>query len=349
MITIKEIAEIAKVSAGTVDRVVHKRPGVSKKTAARIQKILDENNFRLNDVASKLANRKKYSIGTLLPDFDKVNLFWKSPYMGVLKAKEEVALYGVSTKHLTFNQLDEKSYLKSFEEMLTLKPDGVILVPTFKKETKIVVDRLNDENIPYLFLNNDVENCDNITFIGQDSYKSGLSVGKLMHLSLGENPSYVTIHIRQNINNYSAIYKRIQGFEDYFKKNTISSNNFVLNFDNLKDAEFVKEKINNFLIENPTVKGIYVPSSQISTIANSIDLEKLKDLFLLGHDTTERNIQCLRDKKLTFLISQKSFNQGYNAMHVMTDFLFHKKQPKPKILSPIEIITYENYDFDEEF
>jgi len=31
MITIKEIAELAKVSTGTVDRVIHNRAGVSKK------------------------------------------------------------------------------------------------------------------------------------------------------------------------------------------------------------------------------------------------------------------------------------------------------------------------------
>ena len=103
MITIKEIAEIAKVSAGTVDRVVHNRPGVSKKTADRIRKILEEHNFKLNDVASKLANRKKYSIATLIPAFDEMNLFWKSPYKGILKAKEEVALFGVTTNNFNFN------------------------------------------------------------------------------------------------------------------------------------------------------------------------------------------------------------------------------------------------------
>lgn len=349
MITIKEIAEIAKVSAGTVDRVVHKRAGVSKKTAERIEKILEEHNFKLNDVASKLANRKKYMIATLLPAFDEVNLFWKSPYMGIMKAKEEVALFGVTTQNFTFNLLDTDSYLQSFEEMLEAKPDAVLLVPTFKNETSLIVNRLDEASIPYLFLNSYVEDCNNITFIGQNSYKSGLSVGKLMRLSLGENPTFATIHIRQNVNNYSAIYKRIKGFEDYFKDQKIRFNNLVLNFENLKDSESVRKKLNDFLKDNPEVKGIYVPSSQISTIVNCLEASKINDLILIGHDTTEKNIECLKEQKLTFLISQKSLNQGFDAMHVMTDYLFHKKQPKPKILSPIEIITYENLNFDSDF
>ena len=40
MITIKSIAKEANVSEGTVDRVLHNRGGVSKKTEAKIKEIL---------------------------------------------------------------------------------------------------------------------------------------------------------------------------------------------------------------------------------------------------------------------------------------------------------------------
>ena len=38
MITIKEIAEIANVSVGTVDRVIHGRDGVSEKLKTEFKK-----------------------------------------------------------------------------------------------------------------------------------------------------------------------------------------------------------------------------------------------------------------------------------------------------------------------
>ena len=45
MITIKDIAKKANVSEGTVDRVIHNRGGVSKKTESKIREILEFHNL----------------------------------------------------------------------------------------------------------------------------------------------------------------------------------------------------------------------------------------------------------------------------------------------------------------
>jgi len=342
MITIKEIAELAKVSPGTVDRVIHNRGGVSSKTADKIREILKEKNFKLNNIASKLALRKKYNLATFLPSFDENNLFWKSPYLGVLKAKEEVDSYGVLTENYTFNQFQPKSYLEQFEVLLASNPDAVILVPTFKEETKVVVNKLEAKGIPYLFLNIDIDGFNNISFIGQDSYKSGYLVGKLMHLCLGDTPEFLTIKIRQNINNYHSIFKRIEGFSNYFKDNGVEVKSLHLDFNTLQDVDFVKKEINAFLEMHQTIKGIYVPSSQISVISNCIENNFKGKFCLIGHDTTAPNMKSLKEDKVTFLISQKSFEQGYEAVHQISDFLIRNTVLNEKTFSPIEIITKEN-------
>ena len=56
--TIKDLAIQAKVSTGTVDRVIHNRGGVSIKTKRRINDIIKKNNFKINSVASALAKKK---------------------------------------------------------------------------------------------------------------------------------------------------------------------------------------------------------------------------------------------------------------------------------------------------
>jgi LacI family transcriptional regulator len=50
--TINDIAILAKVSTGTVDRVIHNRGGVSKKTEKIINNLIKKNNFEINSVAS---------------------------------------------------------------------------------------------------------------------------------------------------------------------------------------------------------------------------------------------------------------------------------------------------------
>ncbi|KAB7530379.1 substrate-binding domain-containing protein [Flagellimonas olearia] len=347
MVTIKDIAKMAKVSDGTVDRVIHNRGGVSKKTEERIRKILKENNFKVNPIARTLALRKKYKISCLIPKYDNQNLFWKSPSLGIHRAEEEIISYGIQTNIHKFNQFDPNTYRLQFHKMLKTNPDAVVIAPTFYTETKELVKELEKRSIPYSLLNIDIDGLNNISFIGQDSYHAGYAVGKLMGLCLREEQSCVTIQTRSNISNYSAIYQRIKGFEKYLTSKSNNIQNHHLIFQNLDDLNEVRRQVNKYLEEHKEVKGIYVPSSRVSILANVIAKDKLASLFIIGFDTTTNNLQCLQEGKISFLISQKSFDQGYYAIKIMADFLSHKKIPKDKIFSPIQIIIKENLIYND--
>lgn len=347
MITIKIIAKEARVSEGTVDRVLHQRGGVSKTTEAKVKKILKKHNFQVNPVARALATKQKFKLLTLMPNYDSHNLFWKSPYLGVTKARTEVKNYGVEVSNYFFDQFDPDSYLKQFEALLEAKPSAVVIVPTFTKETKQVVDQLEKLDIPFLFFNIDLEGFGNISFIGQDSYMGGYVAGKLMHLSTGDHSSFLIVQSPLNVNNYYAISKRIEGFNDYFIKNSIKKECLTLRIDNLNDAAYTSEKINSFLNQHDSIKGIFVPSSRIATIVEAIDERSVRRHRLIGFDNTEQNIQCLENDSVSFLISQKPFEQGYESIRVMTDFLVKNKKPASRIYSPIDILTKENARYNK--
>src|SRR5258706_3277402 len=67
-IRIKDIATLAGVSTGTVDRVLHKRGRVSKEAEEKVRKILDEIDYQPNPIARSLGSNKKYKIIALIPD-----------------------------------------------------------------------------------------------------------------------------------------------------------------------------------------------------------------------------------------------------------------------------------------
>lgn len=347
MITIKDIAKEANVSEGTVDRVLHNRGGVSKKTEDKIRGILKKHNFKVNPVARALAMKNKFKLSTLMPNYDDDNTFWKSPHLGTLKASAEVKNYGVEVDTYFFDQFDSQSYIEQFEALITSKPSAVVIVPTFIKETKLIVDRLEKLNIPYLFFNIDLEGFNNISFIGQDSYMGGYVAGKLMHLSLGDASPFLIVQTRLNITNYHAISKRIEGFKDYFVKNNRPNKTIVLSIDNLNDREETRLKINSFLEKTNNIHGVFVPSSRIAAIAESIDNELINKLSLIGFDNTVQNMACLENGTVSFLISQKPFEQGYESILLMSDFLVKNKQPTAKIYSPIDILTKENAKYNE--
>ena len=346
MITIKDIAIKARVSTGTVDRVLHNRGGVSKKTYSKVKALLEENNFKVNVIASTLAMRKKYHICAIIPSHDDHNLFWKSPLNGILKAAKELQSYGVQISNFTYNQHDSLDYLTQFKKLQEAKPDAVIMVPTFIEETKVVVSNLEEKEIPYIFLNIDVDGFNNICFVGQDSFKSGYLAGKLMHLCL-TGGSCLTVQTRLMEHKYYVTNQRLKGFKAFYESNDIPMEWHTVSIYDIHDQEKTQQILNDFLESHPKVKGVFVPSSRIAGIVNGIPRKQLESLRLIGFDTTPQNIVCLKNQKITFLISQKSFNQGYNSVQIMADFLIHKTVPNTKRLSPIDIITLENLAYSE--
>ena len=89
-IGIKQIAKLANESIGTVDRVLHDRPGVSKPTRENVRKIIEETGYVNNTVASKLklAATQKIKFATLLPEIKDSYSYCKLPKKGILKAVE---------------------------------------------------------------------------------------------------------------------------------------------------------------------------------------------------------------------------------------------------------------------
>ena len=65
--TIAEIAKLAGVSIGTVDRVLHNRGRVAPKTVETIMAIIDEYGYQPNAFARNLKLSKTYTVGVLPP------------------------------------------------------------------------------------------------------------------------------------------------------------------------------------------------------------------------------------------------------------------------------------------
>jgi LacI family transcriptional regulator len=64
---IKDIARMAGVSIGTVDRVIHERGEVAEKTRLIVQQILKETNYSPNVMAQVLKSKKRFHLVSLLP------------------------------------------------------------------------------------------------------------------------------------------------------------------------------------------------------------------------------------------------------------------------------------------
>ena len=92
MATIREIAELAGVSRGTVDRVLNHRGSVNPATAALINEIARKLDYKPNRAGMALAaQRKNLKLGVLL--FDAGNRYFEDVWKGVEQKAEELTCY----------------------------------------------------------------------------------------------------------------------------------------------------------------------------------------------------------------------------------------------------------------
>ena len=93
--TIKEIASMAGVSIGTVDRVINHRPGVKEETRLRIEAIIAKSGFRANAYARNLKLGKKARVGVLIPRPESEYGYWTLVLKGIKKAGNEFHQFGL--------------------------------------------------------------------------------------------------------------------------------------------------------------------------------------------------------------------------------------------------------------
>jgi LacI family transcriptional regulator len=70
---------------------------------------------------------------------------------------------------------------------------------------------------------------------------------------------------------------------------------------------------------------------------------------IVGYDLIPQNVKLLKEGKIDFLICQKPEVQGFQAIHLLFDFLVKKEKIKKENYTSIDLITKENIDFYNAF
>ncbi|WP_207534495.1 substrate-binding domain-containing protein [Desertivirga arenae] len=344
-VRIKDIASKANVSAGTVDRVLHNRGRVSEKVKEKILKIIKEMDYEPNLMARALGSNKVFRFATLIPD-EQFDSYWHAPRIGVLKASKEVKQFGVQVTEFLFNPYDVNSFIEQANLVTEQQVDGVLLSPIFYREVLPFLEKWKSDKIPFVLFNTQIADYEPLSYIGQDSYQSGLLAGKLMHYGLPNPCSILIAHFDEDISNAAHLKKKEQGFRNYFAQGQIGQkyrlDKIELNSSNF--SSFIKQLED--AIENISdLEGIFVTTSKAFEIASYLKQRRIKNIKIVGYDLLPKNVHFLNTGEISFLINQNPKGQGYwGIQHLANHLVFKKDVQKLKYL-PLDIITKENVNY----
>jgi LacI family transcriptional regulator len=333
--TVKEIALLANVSAGTVDRVLHNRGRVSVVTKGKIEAIIEKHQFSPNPIARQLKRNKAYCFYALIPRREQDSGYWGQVLDGILETAKEIRSLGTEIEILEFDRYNFDAFQKNAKIILREKPDGVIFAPILPDKTKPFLVELKKKQIPYVFFDTDIPNLEPLCAISQDFFKGGYLAGRLMRLFVKDITKPVAVWSLHGVGYH--VRRRRDGFLEYAREHDLA-----VIIKECSDIDLPKKEIMAFLNKNPDLAGIFITNSMTHKIAEVVAERNNKELVIIGYDLIPENRRLLRAGLIDAIISQRPEEQGRRAFQSLYQHFVLNHDVPSHIEMPLDVFFKEN-------
>ena len=344
-IRIIDIAEMAGVSVGTVDRVIHNRGRVSEENEKKVKAILEKANYQPNLMARSLASKKQYHFIAITPSFEPGE-YWEAISEGIDKAASETELYNINVTKLFFDQYDNSTFDVIVRNLFDKEEiDGVLIATLFTDSVSRLSRMLDIRNIPYVYVDSNIAGEHQLAYFGTESFDAGFIAAKLLTSQIGNQPDILISRIIHNGKNDSNQGRnRKEGFLQYLNENGFGGKLHEVEL-KIADSEYNFAKLDKIFYDNPRIEGAVIFNSTCYILGNYLKERELKNIKLVGYDLIDKNTELLSEGVITALIAQRPEQQGYNGIKSLCNHLVLKQNPEKVNLMPIDILIKENLKY----
>lgn len=343
-IRIKDIARLADVSVGTVDRVIHGRSGVSEASRKRVEEILKQLDYQPNMYASALASNKKYTFACLLPKH-LIGEYWTEVEKGISKALDTYSDFNTTVQMNYYDPYDYRSFVDTSNDIIALHPDGVMVAPTVPEYTKVFTEQLTKLDIPYIYIDSNIKDIPPLAFYGQNSRQSGYFAARMLMLLAGnENEIAIFRKIHEGIVGSNQQENREKGFRQYMQEHHPACRILELDLHAERNDEDTL-MLDAFFHAHPDIRNGITFNSKVYIVGEYLQNRSISNFNLIGYDLLERNVACLKQESVYFLIAQQPELQGFNGIKALCDHLIFKKEVNCINYMPIDLLTVETIDY----
>ena len=266
---LEDVAAAAGVSKTTVSRVLNHRGYLSEKTIAKVQKAMQELDYRPNIIARQLYKQRTDLVGMIFPTVD-------NPFFSQLEAEMERQLYRNGYKVLIGNSQNDPAKEENYlQQLLTHQVDGLIV----GTQNRGLIG-YQHANLPVVAIDQVVGK--NIPVVSSDNYQGGLLATQRL---LDDGCRHI-IHTNGPLGLDTPTQKRREAYEYLMTKNNLPAITYHLDFNiSTIDKERVFRRI---FEEHPEVDGIFAANdtdaSTIINLASEYGKRIPEDLKIVGYD-----------------------------------------------------------------
>ncbi len=337
-ITQEEIAEIAEVSRGTVDRVLHNRPGVNKDVRLRVNNIIKALDYTPNVAGQALVCRKRnLFFGVMISPNIQTSI--EEVRREVFIQVEELRAWGIELNIEVTTASNASEQLKQLDCLLKQGIDGIAIAQVFEKSVAEKLNELMANGIPVITFYQDLDNIRRICHVGQDDSKAGEISSGLFDLILPRN-SKVAI-----ISDFSEFICQKYREEGFFRRlrSSGSSITVVESAENLGQDLLSFKLVSEICKKYPDLKGIYITGTGAEGLGKALKSSEMhSQVQVISHELSPSVIKLMEEGIVKFSICHNPLRQGSMAIQLLFKFVFRKIKPvNEKYYVEPDIITYE--------
>jgi len=345
-VRIKDIAEIAHVSTGTVDRVIHNRGEVSPSTREKVLDLIRDLDYKPDIAARSLALKREIRLAVVMPHFLNDHSFWKLPQNGIQKALGELSQYQIELEPYYFDQSDRHGFMECMRTFSFNRTEGILFAPVFLDESLYFLNLCEENRLPVVLFNSMVEAPSVKSFVGQDAFQSGIVAARLIDYGLEPGSKLVIVNMSTRKDHYTHITERERGFRSFFDNRPESLDHLItLDLNRADDHKLEKELDEVF--RKHEFRGIFITNSRVHRVARYLEQHNRDHVRLIGYDLLPENIDYLERDRINFLLSQKPVEQAYLGLTSLFNLVVFNREPEKKQWLPIDIITRDNLPYYE--
>lgn len=341
MATIKQIASMAGVSRGTVDRVLNNRKGVNPQTEIKIKEIAASLNYTPSKAGRNLAILKKnLKLGFIMFDGRVSNPFFEDVVTGIKTKAEELEDYGIRVD-IRYSDIERWEHqIELMEELANRGVKGIAITPINHPMVAQKMRELKQKGIAFVTVNSDINDSGRLAYVGSNYYQSGKTAGGLMSMIMGDHSHIGIISGSENVLCHT---ERVAGFrrnlEKYHPKMKIVST--VFNHDDDFES-FTLTK--NMLTEHPEIDGLFLAAAGVYGACRAVlSLEAEKKLKIICYDCVPTTKKLIKSGTISAAIDQQPFYQGSKPLDILFNYLTMDVIPEQEFFyTNIEIKIREN-------
>lgn len=321
-LTVKEIAKLAGVSRGTVDRALNNRGGVSPEVERRIKKIAKEHGYTPNRFGKALAMKvTPLTIGVVINSMG--NPFFEEVFRGINDANDELSDFGLDIIILEDKGYDPTSQCRNINKLVEKGVDGIAITPINDIR---VAECLKSSHLPVITFNQDIDGIDKICFVGCDYENSGRTAGQLMGLISADetNIGIITGSVKMLGHN-----KRIHGFSRAIKEQY--PNLHIVDIVENNDDDNVSYNVTKDLLsKHKNINALFLTAAGVAGTIRATNELGFGGRIICFDDTDDIK-RFVADGKIQATICQHPYEQGYRAIKILFDALSGVGLPEKNI------------------